>query len=158
MTVNSHNYGIMQNSQTYLTSLRIKNNQLQRTGEGYGPPLQQSCLENPMDGGAWQAAVHGVTESWTRLSDFTVTFQFHILEKEMATHSSVLPGESQGRGSLVGCRLWGHAESFMTEATQQQQQQQLQRNSIQLSISDRTIKRSSKVMVSLKYLSRRDGR
>ena len=49
-----------------------------------------SCLENPMDGGAWWAAVRGVTKSWTRLSDFTFTFQFHALEKEMATHSSVL--------------------------------------------------------------------
>ena len=59
-------------------------------GEGNGNPLQYSCLENPMDGGAWWAAVHGVTESWTQLSDFTFTFHFHALEKEMATHSSVL--------------------------------------------------------------------
>ena len=59
-------------------------------GEGNGNPLQYSCLENPMDGGAWQVAVHGVTKSWTRLSDFTFTFHFHALEKEMATHSSVL--------------------------------------------------------------------
>ena len=59
-------------------------------GEGNGTPLQCSCLENPMDGGAWQAAVHGVTESRTRLSYFTFTFHFHGLEKEMATHSSVL--------------------------------------------------------------------
>ena len=54
------------------------------------PPLQYSCLENPMDGGAWQAAVHGVAKSWTQLSDFTFTFHFHALEKETATHSSVL--------------------------------------------------------------------
>ena len=134
-------------------------------GEGNGTPLQYSCLENPMDGGAWWAAVHGVTKSQTRLSDFTFTFHFHALEKEMATHSSVLawripwtekpgrlhsmgslrvrhdwatslslfifmhwrrkwqptpvflPGESQGRGSLVGCRLWGRTESDTTEAT-----------------------------------------
>ena len=59
-------------------------------GEGNGNPLQYSCLENPMDGGAWWAAVHGVARSWTRLSDFTLTFHFHALEKEMATHSSVL--------------------------------------------------------------------
>jgi len=59
-------------------------------GEGNGTPLQYSSLENPMDGGAWWAAVHGVTKSRTRLSDFTFTFQFHALEKEMATHSSVL--------------------------------------------------------------------
>ena len=57
---------------------------------GNGTPLQYSCLENPMDGGAWKAAVHGVAEGWTRLSDFTFTFHFHALEKEMATHSSVL--------------------------------------------------------------------
>ena len=59
-------------------------------GEGNGTPLQYSCLENPMDGGAWEAAVHGVAEGQTRLSDFTFTFHFHALEKEMATHSSVL--------------------------------------------------------------------
>ena len=58
--------------------------------EGNGTPLQYSCLENPMDGGAWWAAVHGVTRSQTRLSDFTFTFHFHALEKEMAAHSSVL--------------------------------------------------------------------
>ena len=65
-----------------------------------------------MDRGAWWAPVHGVTKSWTRLNDFSFTFHFHALEKEMATHSSGLdspvPGESPGRGSLVGCRLWGH--------------------------------------------------
>ena len=59
-------------------------------GEGNGTPLQYSCLENPMDGGAWWAAVHGVATSQTRLSDFTFTFHFPALEKEMATHSSVL--------------------------------------------------------------------
>ena len=58
--------------------------------EGNGTPLQYSCLENPMDGGAWWAAVHGVAKSRARLSDFTFTFHFHALEKEMATHSSVL--------------------------------------------------------------------
>ena len=57
--------------------------------EGNGTPLQYSCLENPMDGGAWKAAVHVVTEGQTRLSDFTFTFHFHALEKEMATHSSI---------------------------------------------------------------------
>ena len=59
-------------------------------GEGNGTPLQYSCLENPMDGGAWWAAVHGVVKSQARLSDFTFTFHLHALEKEMATHSSVL--------------------------------------------------------------------
>ena len=133
----------------------------------HGTPLQYSCLENPMDRGAWWAAVHGVAKSQTRLSDFPFTFHFHALEKEMATHSSVLawripgtlepggllsvgsqsrtrlkrlsssssssslclrrrqwqptpvflPGESQGRGSLVGCRLWGCTELDTTEAT-----------------------------------------
>ena len=86
-------------------------------GEGNGTPLQYSGLENPMDGGAWWAAVHGVAKSQTRLSDFTFTFHFHALEKEMATHSRFLPGESQGQGSLVGCRFWGCTESDMTEAT-----------------------------------------
>ena len=71
-------------------------------GAGNGTPLQYSCLEKPMDRGAWWAAVHGVTRSRTRLSDFTFTFHFHALEKEMATHSSVLawriPGtEEPGR-------------------------------------------------------------
>ena len=70
-----------------------------------------------MDGGAWWAAVLGVTKSRTQLSDFTFTFHFHALEKEMAIHSSFLPGESQGWGSLVGCHLWGRTESDTTEAT-----------------------------------------
>ena len=63
-----------------------------------GTLLQYSCLENPMDGGAWGAAVHGVTKSWTRLSDFTFTFHFHALEKEMATHSGVLAWRIPGVG------------------------------------------------------------
>ena len=135
------------------------------SGEGNGTPLQYSCLENAMDGGAWLAAVHGVAKSQTRLSDFTFTFHFHALEKEMATHSSTLawripwmeepgglqsmgslrvrrdratslslftfmhwrrkwqptpvflPGESQGRWSLVGCRLWGRTELDTTDMT-----------------------------------------
>ena len=135
------------------------------TGEGNGNPLQCSSLENPRDEGACWAAVYGVVKSRTWLSDFTFTFHFHALEKEMATHSSVLawripgtgepgglpstgswrvgydwatslplftfmrwrrkwhptpvflPGESQGRGSLVGCRLWVRTESDTTEAT-----------------------------------------
>ena len=70
-----------------------------------------------MDGGAWWAAVHGVAKSRTRLSDFTFAFHFHALEKEMATTPMSLPGESQGRGGLVGCRLWGHTESVTTEVT-----------------------------------------
>ena len=70
-----------------------------------------------MDGGAWRAAVHGVAEGPTRLSDFTFTFHIHALEKEMATHSSVLAWRIPGTGSLVGCRLRGHTESGTTEAT-----------------------------------------
>ena len=62
-------------------------------GEGNGTPLQYSCLENPVDGGAWQAAVHGVAKSQTGLSDFTFTFHFHALEKEIATHPGVFAGE-----------------------------------------------------------------
>ena len=76
-----------------------------------------------MDGGTWQAAVHGVARSRTRLSDFPFTFHSHALEKEMATHSSVLAWRIPGRGSLVGCHLWGRTELDTTEATQQQQQQ-----------------------------------
>ena len=67
-------------------------------GEGNGTPLQYSCLENPMDGGAWWAAVHGVAKSQTRLSDIPFTFHFHALEKEMATHSSVLAWRIPGTG------------------------------------------------------------
>ena len=91
-------------------------------GEGNGNLLQCSCLENPRDGASWWAAIYGVTQSRTRLSDFTFTFHFHALEKEMATHSSVLPWRIPGTGSRVGRRLWGHTESDTTEATQQQQQ------------------------------------
>ena len=84
--------------------------------EGNDNPLQHSCLENPMDGGAWWAAVHGVATSQTQLSDITFTFHFHALEKEMATHSNVL-GESQGQRSLLGCHLWGRTESDTTDVT-----------------------------------------
>ena len=87
-----------------------------------GTPLQYSCLENSMDGGGWWAAVHGVAKSRTRLSDFAFPFHFHALETEMATHSNILAWRSQGRGSLVGCHLWGRTESDTTEETQQQQQ------------------------------------
>ena len=85
------------------------------TGEGNGTPLQYSCLENPMDGGAWWAAVHGVDRSQKQLRDFTFTFM-HWRRKWQPT-PVFLPGECQGRGSLVGCRLWGHTESDTTEAT-----------------------------------------
>ena len=74
-------------------------------GEGNGNPLQYSCLENPMDGGAWQTAVRGVSKSRTRLSDFT--FTFHALENEMATHSSVLAWRIPGTGEPGGLPLMG---------------------------------------------------
>ena len=81
--------------------------------EGNGTPLQYSSLENPMGGGAWWAAVHWVVKSRTRLSDFTFTFHFHALEKEMATHSSVLawriPGTGEPGGLLsMGSHRVGH--------------------------------------------------
>ena len=67
--------------------------------KGNGNLLQCSCLENPMDGEAWWAAVHGVAKSRTRLSDFTFTFHFHALEKEMASHSTVLAWRIPGTGA-----------------------------------------------------------
>ena len=107
------------------------------SGEGDGTSLQYSCLENPMDGGAWWAAFHGVAKSRTRLSDFTFPFHFHALEKEIATHSSVpawrIPGtgEPGGLPSMGSHKVghdwsdlaavaaayspWGHKESDMTE-------------------------------------------
>ena len=90
-------------------------------GEGEGTPLQYCCLENPMGGGAWWAAVHGVAKSWTRLSDFTFTFHFHALEKEMAAHSSVLawriPGTGEPHGLLsMGLHRVGHNWSDLAAA------------------------------------------
>ena len=75
--------------------------------EGNGNPLQYSCLENPMDGGPWWAAVHGVAKSRSQLSDFTFTFHFHALEKEMATHSSVLAWRMQGTAEPGGLPSMG---------------------------------------------------
>ena len=86
-----------------------------KLGEGNGTPLQYSCLENPMDGGAWWAVVRGVAGSRTRLSDFPFTFM-HWRRKWQPT-PVFLPGESQGRRSLVGFRLWGRTESNTTEVT-----------------------------------------
>ena len=77
------------------------------TGEGDGNPLQCSCLENPRDGGAWWAAVYGVAQSRTRLRDFTFAFHFHALEKEMATHSSVLAWRIPGMGKPGGLLSMG---------------------------------------------------
>ena len=77
------------------------------SGEGNGTPPQYSCLENPMDGGAWKAAVHGVAEGRTRLRNFTFTFHFHALEKEMAPHSSVLAWRIPGMGEPGGLLSMG---------------------------------------------------
>ena len=105
-------YGLAQKSIRAFCNILWRN-----PGEGDGTPLQFSCLENPMEGGAWWAAVHGVAKSRTRLSDFTLTFHFHALEKEMATHSSVLAwripgtGEPGGLPSMGSHRVghdWGH--------------------------------------------------
>ena len=79
--------------------------------EGNGTLLQYSCLENPMDGGAWWATVHGVAKSQTRLSDFTFTFQFHALEKEMATHSSALAWRIPGTRGAWWAAVYGVAQS-----------------------------------------------
>ena len=87
------------------TTSEIKN--IWSLGEGSGNPLQYSCLENPMDGGAWWAAVHGVAKSRTQLSDFTFTFHFHALEKEMATYSSVLARRIPGTGEPGGLPSMG---------------------------------------------------
>ena len=89
--------------------------------EGNGNPLQYSCLENPMDGRAWWAAVHGVAKSWAWLSNFTFTFHFHALEKEMATHSSVLAWRIPGMGKpgglpSVGSYRVGHDWSNLATA------------------------------------------
>ena len=88
---------------TLLTKVHL----VKAIGEGNGTLLQYSCLENPMDGGAWQAAVHGVTKCKTLLSDFTFTFHFHALEKEMATYSSVLAWRIPGTGEPGGLPSMG---------------------------------------------------
>ena len=92
-----------------------------RLGEGNGNPLQYSCLENPMDGGAWCAAVHGVARSQTKQSNFTFTFHFHALEKEMVTHSSVLAWRIPGTGEpgglpSMGSHRVGHDRSDLAAA------------------------------------------
>ena len=81
------------------------------SGEGNGNALPCSCLENPMDGGAWWAAVHEVAKSWTRLSDFTFTFHFHALEKEMAAHSKCSCLENPRDGGAWWAAIYGVAQS-----------------------------------------------
>ena len=108
---NSERDGNTRQSECLLRNLYAGQEATVRTGhgttdwfqiEGNGNSLQYSCLENPMDGGAWQAVVHGVTMSQIRLSDFTFTYHFHALEKEMATHSSVLAWRIPGTGEPGG--------------------------------------------------------
>ena len=103
----------------WLSSILLLTHQKNRKGNG--TQLQHSCLENPMDGGAWWATVHRVTKSRTRLSDFTFTFHFHALEKEMATHSSVLawriPGMREPHGlPSMGSHRVGHDWSDLAAA------------------------------------------
>ena len=86
-------------------------------GEGNGNPLQYSCLENPRDGGAWWAAVYGVTQSRTRLKRLHFHFSLSCIGEGNGNPLVFLPGESQGRGSLMGCRVWGRTEPDTTEAT-----------------------------------------
>ena len=98
---------------TKLTTNKKKNKKNKKNREGNGTLLQYSCLENPMDGGAWWAAVHGVTKSRTRLNNFTFTFHLHALEKKMATHSSVLAWRIPGTGEpgglpSMGSHIVGH--------------------------------------------------
>ena len=89
-------------------------NRVQQTqdGEGNGNPLQYSCLETPMEAGAWQAAVQGVMKSQIRQSDFTFTFHFHALEKEMVTHSNFLAWRIPGTGEPSGLPSMGVAQSW----------------------------------------------
>ena len=92
---------------SFIYCIKIYQRVLSKSREGNGKPLQYSCLENSMHVGGWWAAVHGVTMSWTQLSDFTFTFHFHALEKEMATHSSVLAWRIPGTGEPGGLRFVG---------------------------------------------------
>ena len=86
-------------------------------GESNGTPLQYSCLENPMDGGAWWAAVHGVAKSWHDWATSVSLFTFMHWRRKWQPTPVFLPGESRGQRSLVGCCLWGRTESDMTEAS-----------------------------------------
>jgi len=100
---------------------RVSHNLRPQNGEGNGTPLQYSCLENPMDKGAWTLRVHGDAKGRTWLSDFTCTFHFHALEKEMATHSSVLAWRVPGTGEpgglpSVGLHRVGHNWSDLAAA------------------------------------------
>ena len=113
---------VSQKMKSLLNVKQIQHPMLLIDGEGNGTPLQYSCLANPMDRGAWQAAVHRVARSQTRLRDFIFLFTFMHWRRKWQPTPVFLPGESQGQGSLVGCCLWGRTELDTTEATQQQQQ------------------------------------
>ena len=95
--------------------------------EADGNPFQYSCLENPMDRGAWQAIAHGVSKSWTDLPASLSLFTFMHWGRKWQPTPVFMPRESQGQGCLVGCHLWGQTESDTTEATQQQQKQKILR-------------------------------
>ena len=84
-------------------------------GQGNGTPLQYSCLENPMDGGTWWAAVHGVAKSQTRRATSLSLFTLMHWRRKWQPTLVFLPRESQGQGSLVGCDSWGHKEWDTTE-------------------------------------------
>ena len=100
---------------TTLSSLSVI--EMSQYHEGNGTPLQCSCLGRPMDRGAWWATVHGVAKSQTRLSEFTFIFHFHALEKEMATHSSVLAWRIPGMRAWWAAVYGGHPESDTTDVT-----------------------------------------
>ena len=102
-----HPWGLGSTGETSVSSIQFFCEPKTLLGEGSGTPLQYSCLENPMVGGAWWATVHGVAKSWTPLSDFTFTFHFHALEKEMVTHSSVLAWRILGTGVPGGLPSMG---------------------------------------------------
>ena len=104
-----YNYPVLISKFFYFNQIFPQELQVKFTagGEGNGTPLQYSCLENPMDGEVWWAAVHGVAKSRTGLSDFTFTYHFPALEKEMATHSSVLAWRIPGTGEPGGLLSMG---------------------------------------------------
>ena len=98
---------------------KLTPSQFELGGEGNGTPLRYTCLENPMDGGAWWTAVHGVARSRTRLATSLSLFTFMHWRRKWQPTPVFFPGESQGWWSLVCCHLWGHTESDTTEVTQQ---------------------------------------
>ena len=106
-----HDWGDLAAADSILKSrdftLPTKVHLVKAIGEDNGTPFQYSCLENPINGAAWWATVHGVSKSRTQLSDFTLTFHFHALEEEMATHSSVLALRIPGMGEPGGLLSMG---------------------------------------------------